>query len=130
MSVETEFPAAFEPIFERLKRIYVPLAPSAVVTAESRDNYQLNTPYTEQYKKELYLGGVQMRKNYVSFYLMPVYIFPELLSGISPELEKHRQGKSCFNFKRMDEHLFLELEALVEKGAQRFRQEGFLSGDS
>lgn len=58
----------------------------------------------------------------VSFHLMPVYGDPALLESISPELRKRRQGKSCFNFKMLVEGLLPELQALAQKGFERFRQ--------
>ena len=36
---------------------------------------------------------------------MPVYMFPDLLDGISPELRRRMQGKSCFNFKKAESAL-------------------------
>jgi hypothetical protein len=40
---------------------------------------------------------VQIKKNYVIYHLMPVYLNPGLLEGMSPGLRKRMQGKSCFN---------------------------------
>jgi len=71
-------------------------------------------------------GGVQIKKNYVSYHLMPVYAFPDLLDGLSPELKKRMQGKSCFNFKTVDKALFKELGALTRKGYQRYKKEGLV----
>jgi hypothetical protein len=53
-------------------------------------------------KKVIFFGAAQIKKNYVSFYLMPVYMFmfPKLLDNISPELKKHMQGKSCFTSRK------------------------------
>ena len=59
----------------------------------------------------------------VSFYLMPVSMYPGLLETISPELKKRMQGKSCFNFKKVDKTLFDELAALTRQGFERFRKE-------
>jgi hypothetical protein len=69
---------------------------------------------------------VQIKKNYVSYHLMPVYMYPDLLDSISPELKKHMQGKSCFNFKKMDETLFLELDELTRHSIERIHREGVL----
>jgi len=33
------------------------------------------------------------------------------------------QGKSCFNFKSVDEDLFTELETLTKMGFERFKNE-------
>jgi hypothetical protein len=74
----------------------------------------------------MYFGAARIGKNYVSYYLMPVYAFPDLLVGISPELKRRMQGKSCFNFTHVDEMLFMELEQLTERGYERFKQEGYI----
>jgi hypothetical protein len=58
---------------------------------------------------------------------MPVYMYPDLLSNISPELKKHMQGKSCFNFKKVEPELLKELSDLTKKGAERFQKEEALS---
>jgi hypothetical protein len=54
---------------------------------------------------------------------MPVYMYPELLTDISPELRKRMQGKSCFNFKKVEPGLFEELKDLTRKGVEKFKQE-------
>ena len=70
--------------------------------------------------------AVQIKKNYVAYHLMPVYVFPELLSGISPELGHRMQGKSCFNFKATDQTLFRELEQITAAGYQRYKEAGYI----
>jgi hypothetical protein len=57
---------------------------------------------------------------------MPVYAFPELLDGMSPDLRRRMQGKSCFNFKAVDKTLFRELEALTKAGFARFKAAGLI----
>ncbi|MBA3573260.1 MAG: hypothetical protein H0W34_15095 [Pyrinomonadaceae bacterium] len=57
---------------------------------------------------------------------MPVYAFPELLEGISPELKKRMQGKSCFNFTAVEPKLFKELAKLTKAGFARFKAEKFV----
>ena len=119
MPHQTDFPA----IFEQLKNILKPYASVLTVKADTADTYYLDGPYSETWKKDLFFGSAQIKKNYVSFYLMPVYMYPELLKDISPELKKHMQGKSCFNFKKVDPALFEELAALTRKGAEKFKEE-------
>jgi len=63
-------------------------------------------------------------KAYASFHLMPVYAFPDLIDAASPQLRKRMQGKSCFNFSRVDEALMTELEDLTARGIERFRERG------
>jgi hypothetical protein len=113
----------FSLVFEQLKNILQPYAEKLTLKADTSDTYYIDGPYSEKWKKQLFFGSAQIKKNYVSFYLMPVYMFPDLLKDISPELKKHMQGKSCFNFKRVESDLFKELAELTRKGVERFKQE-------
>ena len=79
---------------------------------------------SEKYKKELWFGGVQIKKNYVSYHLMPVYMYSDLVKEISPELKKRMQGKSCFNFKQVDKDLFKQLAELTDKCIKTFKHRG------
>ena len=112
--------AEFSEVFKGLKKILKPYAPKLTVTADTPEAYSLDGPYSEKWKKVVFFGAVQVKKNYVSFYLMPVYMFPELLKDVSPELKKHMQGKSCFNFKKIEPDLFNELASLTHKSVDRF----------
>jgi hypothetical protein len=117
MAPQSEFPL----VFEQLKKILQPVASKLTITADTPGFYSLDGPYSEKWKKQLFFGSAQIKKNYVSFYLMPVYMFPDLLKDNSPELRKHMQGKSCFNFKKVEPELFEELAELTRKGLERFR---------
>ncbi len=67
-----------------------------------------------------FFAGVRSGRRYVSYHLMPVYGRPELLDGISPQLRRRMQGKSCFNFTTIDESLMGELEDLTRRGFEAF----------
>ena len=110
-------------VFEQLKNILRPYAERLTLKADTPDSYYIDGTYSEKWKKELFFGSAQIKKNYVSYYLMPVYMYPELLKDISPELKKRMQGKSCFNFKKVEPALFEELAQLTRKGAEKFKQE-------
>lgn len=113
----------FSIVFEQLKDILKPYAKNLTLKVDTSDAYYVDGPYSEKWKKELFFGSAQIKKSYVSFYLMPVYMYPDLLKDISPELKKHMQGKSCFNFKKVEPNLFRELEELTSKGAEKFKKE-------
>jgi hypothetical protein len=121
MPAQTEFPLAFE----SLKSILKPYAKKLNVKTDTAENYYLDAAYSEKWKKELFFASTQIKKNYVSFYLMPVYMYPDLLKNISPELKKHMQGKSCFNFKKMEKPLFDELKQLTKQGFERMMKEEY-----
>lgn len=113
----------FSMVFEQLRNMLKPYAKNLTVKTDTADTYYLDGPYSEKWKKELFFASTQVKKNYVSFYLMPVYLYPELLKDISPELKKRMQGKSCFNFKKVEPELFKELAELTNKGAEKFKKE-------
>jgi hypothetical protein len=119
MSPASDFPI----VFEQLKSILKPYEKGLTLKADSRDTYYLDGPYSEKWKKELFFGSAQIKKNYVSFYLMPVYMYPDLLKDVSPELKRHMQGKSCFNFKKVEPELFQQLADLAKKSYDRFQKE-------
>jgi len=119
MSSQTDFPL----VFEKLKSILKPYEKSLAVKADSADIFYLDGPYSEKWKKELFFGSAQIKKNYVSFYLMPVYMYADLLKDISSDLKRHMQGKSCFNFKKVEPELFQELAGLAKKSYERFQKE-------
>jgi hypothetical protein len=110
----------FEAIFARLKELFQPYADRLTVTIDTADRYHLYAPYHPKYKKAIFFGGVEVRKNYVSYHLIPIYAFPKLLADVSPELKRRNQGKSCFNFTAIDEPLFKDLERLTRRGFELF----------
>jgi hypothetical protein len=44
---------------------------------------------------------------------MPRYALPSLRAGVSPNLKKRMQGKSCFNCEKVEPELFNTLERLT-----------------
>ena len=118
----------FDTVFAKLRAIFKPYAKKMVVVQDTPKCYYLDTRYIMKNKKPLCFGAVRLGKNYVSFYLMSVYASPDLLKGMSPELKRRMQGKSCFNFKEVDEKLFQELDKLTKAGAARFSSEKFIDG--
>ena len=86
----------------------------------------IGPPTPRSLGREMWFGSARIGKRYVSYHLMPIYAFPDLLDTMSPALKKRMQGKSCFNFTHVDDQLFTELEVLTERGYERFKQEGFI----
>jgi hypothetical protein len=41
---------------------------------------------------------------------------------MTKDLKKRMQGKACFNYKTVDDALFVELEELTENGFEEFKQ--------
>ena len=116
----------FNEIFSKLKAIFQPFVKKMDIAHDNKTYYLLNTRYIMKNKQPLCFGGVRLGKAYVSFYLMSVYACPDLLKSMSPELKKRMQGKSCFNFKEVDQKLFKELAKLTKTGAAKFTDQKFI----
>jgi hypothetical protein len=114
------------PVFACLKTIMAPYAAKLDVKKDDDTELYVDTLHIQTNKKPLFFGAVQIKKQYVSFHLMPVYVRPALLTALSPALKKRMQGKSCFNFKQIDEALFKELASLTKAGYESYRQQGFV----
>ncbi len=114
----------FRPLFERLRSILQEYEPHLMLKINTDNNYYLVAPHSPKWKSEVMFGAVQIKKNYVTYYLMPLYMYPELVQGMSRLLKKRMHGKSCFNFKRMErDDLYVELAGYTERGFERFRVE-------
>jgi hypothetical protein len=118
----------FATVFAKLKAILKPYERKMVVLHDTDQRYYLDTHHLMKNKKPLCFAAVRVGKAYVSYYLMSVYASPQLLKGMSPELKKRMQGKSCFNFKEVDDKLFKELAKLTKAGAVRFSSPKFIEG--
>lgn len=104
----------FDEVHRRLRGLLEPYAPPLYVTADGPDGYLLDMAPESQRSTYTWFGGTRLGARYVSYYLMSIYVQPSLLDGISPELRRRMQGKSCFNFTKVDEPLFAELAALTK----------------
>jgi hypothetical protein len=119
-------PDEFERIFHALRGILVDHAPRLVVVVDAPGRFHLDTGSAAPNGGPLFFASAQIKRNYVSFHLMPVYMHPALLVPVSPALRKRMQGKSCFNFKRLDPLLISELAALTRSGFDAFAEAGHL----
>jgi hypothetical protein len=109
--------ADFHAVEARLRSILDPYRANLTVAKEGPEGIALWMPGYED-KPWGYVGGTRVGKAYVSYYLMGAYD-GELAKSISPGLRKRMQGKTCFNFTKVDEPLFEELEAVTAKAIAR-----------
>ena len=114
------------PVFTELRKIMAPYAAKLSATRDDADELYVDTTHIQKNKKPLFFGAVQVKKSYVSFHLMPVYLKPELLASVSSELKARMQGKSCFNFSALEPTLFQELAALTKAGYANYKEQGFV----
>lgn len=124
MTDASTFP--FPEVFDGLKGLLQPFGDQLVATADEPGHYALDTRHVVARKRALFFGGVQAKKRYVSYHLMPVYLFPDLLEGLPDALERRMHGKSCFNVTALDREVLAALGELTRRGFERYEQEGLL----
>ena len=126
----------FIPIFERLRAILERHAASLAVGQVKADYYGLEAPVGpatlqawrgKMKSPTIPVAWVQVGKAYVSYHLMGVYAQPRLLERCSKELRARMQGKSCFNFKTVDEELFAELGRLTSQTLAGMKTAGYIA---
>jgi hypothetical protein len=104
-------------VFGRLRTIMAGHARDLVVVRDEPGDYYLNTRYARADGYVWAFGAVQTKARYVSYHLMLIGSAPDLL-GASDALRMRMQGKSCFNFTRVDEDLFAELNEVTARAAR------------
>lgn len=110
--------ATFDEVFVRLREMMLAAASHMKVMRDEPGALELRTPELDPKTKQLgWYGTVTIKKSYVAVHLMPLYIHPQMAQNVSPELAKRRQGKTCFNFSKIDEALFAELNTLMMRCA-------------
>ena len=114
----------FSALFGRLRELMAPAGAQLVVTRDLPDDYYVETRWVRDDGYHGFFGAVQTRRRYVSYHLMPVSAWPDLLDDASPDLRRRMQGKSCFNFTAVDETLLAELGGLTQRAFERMRDSG------
>lgn len=114
--------------FMALRAILLPYAPTLRVLHDRPGNFCLNTHHIMRNGKALFFGAVRSRTSYVSFQLMPLYVFPKLAASVPLSLRGHMHGKSCFKFTRSDPALIRQLERLTAQGFHQYERAGYIIG--
>jgi len=110
-------------VYLRLRPILEPYMPEMVAMQDNERGLYLNTRSIMKNKQPLFFASIAINKNYVSFHVFPVYMYPDLLDKVG-DLMKRMQGKSCFNFRKLSEEQVAGMRALVEAGHKRLKAEG------
>jgi hypothetical protein len=105
-------------VHERLKTILAPYRDRLHVARDGPGGMTLELPEYAG-KPWGFAAGTRLGKRYVSYYLMGVYGDAGLDASVSPELKRRMQGKSCFNFTKVEDDLLRELEDLTAASIAR-----------
>lgn len=112
-------------VFADLRALMAPYAARLDPKKDDASELYLDTCHLQKNKKPLFFGAVQVKKTYVSYHLMPVYLQPALLDGVSAALKARMQGKSCFNFSSTEPQLLQELAQLTQAGFASYEEQGW-----
>lgn len=101
-----------EALFGLLSGLLRPYAAGLSVKSDTDTNLYLEESLSTG--KPLMFAAVQSKASYVALHVYPLYVHPELLETLSPELRRRMQGKSCFNFKHIEQVPTEEINALLD----------------
>ena len=130
-------PTEFESIFTRLRSLLQKHSATLSISEDTSTSYSLAGrpgPATlkawggKMKRPVIPVAWVQIGKAYVSYHLMGVAGNAKLCDAMSAELKARMQGKTCFNFKKTDEKVFLELDSPTGRSIDAFRRFGFIAG--
>lgn len=107
--------------FATLREILTVYSERLLVAHDKPGDYQLcSRRLKDRIGRPLLVAGVQIKKNYVSYHLMPIYMNSALQRKVSPALKKRMNGKACFNFLAIEPQQIEELAALTRDGIEVF----------
>ncbi|KQB99027.1 hypothetical protein [Pedobacter sp. Hv1] len=125
--MKTDFVEIFQTIRAGLQP-YTANGFTALVNSET--NYELwserKVSFEGRKEAPMYFTSVKILKGYVGFYLMSLYIEPELKAMLHPDLLKLLKGKSCFNIKRMDDTLMAQIDEALAVTFTFYKQKGWV----
>ena len=113
-------------VFTALRQLLKPYEAELAIRTDKPGNCYLETRSASLNGRRLFFAGAKIKKNYVSFYLPALYMFPDLSDRISPPLKKMMQGQACFNFTIANQDWFEELSRLTQAGFQKLKSEALL----
>jgi hypothetical protein len=131
MAVSSEF----GPVFARLREILANHASGLTISKDTAENFTLEAPPGattlrswggKVRQRTIPVAWVEVGKAYVSYHLMGAPGNARLLRSLSKELRARMQGKSCFNFKSLDDASFRELERVTSDSIAGMRKAGFI----
>jgi hypothetical protein len=78
----------FQALFDRFKAMLEPYARKMHLADQRPGMYGLDMAPEGQRDPSTWFGATRLGKRDVSYYLMPIYVQPSLLDGVSPELRR------------------------------------------
>ena len=120
----------FKEIFTRIKKQMLPYSKKMEVRVDKESVYHIyiikEVELAGRKYKEIYFGGVLIQKTMVAFYFFPIYSHPTEFVIPAP-IKKNLKGKSCFNFKKLDDAQEKAIGQLLKEGLALYKKEFHLT---
>jgi hypothetical protein len=132
-------PASLQAVFTKLRTLIEAHAGEFHVAYDTNSRYGLEGPVGPATVRAwggktrttmIPVAWVLVRKAYVSYHLIGVQGNPRLTATLSEGLRARMQGKSCFNFKTVDEALFHELSRVTAESLHGMKKAGYVGAPS
>jgi hypothetical protein len=104
----------FQSTFDGLKKILQKHKTKLFVKKDQPGDYVTESLHRLWRGQRMFFAAAIIKKTYVSFHLMALYIKPDLLKTVPPELKRRMQGKACFNFTAPDPKVFAQLATVAQ----------------
>lgn len=125
-----------ENVFVALRFILCNHAGSFSVEQDCANHYSLTAPVGPAIirswggrtrRSNIPVAWVKIGRTYVSFHLMGLCDDSALSENCSDKPKARMQGKTCFNFKHVDQPLFRELDELTSRSLLGMRKAGYIT---
>lgn len=113
---------AHRQVYETLKALLLAHSPGMRAHKQTATELHLIAPMAHPLKpgEPVWFGAVRLGKAYASYHLMPLYTHPAMAALVPDQLKPRMQGKSCFNFKKIEPERFEALADLTRRCAQAY----------
>ena len=119
-------------IFEKMKSVLKKHCPPMVISKDDENNFELignkPVPYgsTKKIVPGMFFVSIVLNKTMVSLHFFPMYMIKDLFEPLVPNMIKLLKGKTCFNIKDVKEINDKELNALLIKGVEVWKESGYI----
>lgn len=128
--------STLDAVFVRLRDILATRSREFTISSDSAQHYCLNAPVGDATLKQwggkiktptIPVAWVEVQQAYVSFHLMGIMGNTKLVNSLSSALRARMHGKSCFNFKAIDEMQIAELDRVTGESLRAMKTMGYIA---
>jgi len=117
-------------IYNTLKPLLQAYAPPLTVAVDTDNDYglvsQKDVVIAGRKRKSVFFASLEIQKDFVGLYYMPVYVESELKTVFQPELLALLKGKSCFHVKKLTPELVEQVREALKIGYELYQKNGWV----